>query len=48
VYRVSFIASDGRGCESAGSVVIDVPADIINGTDSAVDDGQSYDATAIN
>ncbi|MEW6574608.1 MAG: VWA domain-containing protein [Bacillota bacterium] len=44
VYRISFIASDGRGGESSASVLVGVPHD--QGVNTVcVDDGQLYDST---
>jgi uncharacterized repeat protein (TIGR01451 family) len=47
VYEITFIASDGNGGEIEGSVKVCVPHDM-KGTCNCVDDGQMYDATAIN
>lgn len=47
VYKVSFIARDDRGGESECSVNVCVPHDQ-GGGDACVDDGQLFDATAIN
>jgi hypothetical protein len=46
VYVISFLASDGMGGVTAGSVAVKVPKKM--GTCEAVDSGQLYDATAIN
>ncbi|MFC1912313.1 hypothetical protein ACFLXG_04085 [Chloroflexota bacterium] len=45
VYVVSFIAEDGNGGVSEGSVAIGVPHDKSGKDCSAVDSGQDYDAT---
>jgi hypothetical protein len=47
VYEIGFIASDGKGAESEGSVQVRVPHDQ-SAPCEAIDDGQNYDATAIN
>ena len=43
---VHFLACDGRGGETEGSVSVYVPHDIRKGDIVCVDDGQLYDATA--
>jgi hypothetical protein len=48
VYVITFVASDGRGGETVGSVKVYVPHDRRGGTWHCVDDGQNYDATEIN
>jgi hypothetical protein len=48
VYVITFVASDGRGGETVGSVKVYVPHDRCGGTWHCVDDGQNYDATEIN
>ena len=48
VYVISFIASDGQGGESVGSVTVNVPHDQSAKECSAIDSGQIYDATEIN
>ena len=48
VYVISFTASDGRGGECEGSVIVKVPHDQSDKTCPAVDSGQNYDATGIN
>lgn len=49
VYEITFIASDGRGGESIGTVQVYVPHDKRWGIFSPViDDGQIYDATTLN
>ena len=45
VYVIHFLASDGRGGETTGSVTVCVPHDIRKGEVIRVDDGQIYDAT---
>lgn len=47
VYEITFVASDGKGGETEGSVTVCVPHD---GHDACtcIDDGQNYDATQIN
>ncbi|MDJ0765720.1 MAG: hypothetical protein QNJ97_22240 [Myxococcota bacterium] len=47
VYQVLFSAQDTGGAECSGSVTICVPHDQGGGND-CIDDGQRYDATAIN
>ena len=47
VYEISFVASDGNGGETAGSVIVEVPHDKKDCGES-IDDGQNYDATEIN
>jgi len=48
VYEINFIATDGKGGESEGSVLINVPHDQKGKDCTCVDDGQIYDATEIN
>jgi len=48
VYVVNFIAEDGNGGVSEGSVIIGVPHDKSGKACSAVDSGQDYDATQSN
>jgi len=48
VYMITFTASDGRGGECSGSVMVKVPHDQSTGDCSAIDSGQNYDATQIN
>ena len=53
VYEISFIASDGKGGECEGTVLVNVPHDQRPSRRSptpcaAIDDGQIYDATQIN
>jgi hypothetical protein len=48
VYVITFVASDGRGGETVGSVKVYVPHDRRGGTWHCIDDGQNYDATEIN
>jgi hypothetical protein len=52
VYRITFIASDGKGGETEGNVFVIVPHDRRQDCEcidvNAIDDGQKYDATAIN
>jgi hypothetical protein len=51
VYVITFIASDGRGGETEGSVAVGVPHDQASkksGDCPAIDSGQNYDATEIN
>jgi hypothetical protein len=52
VYAVTFTADDGLpNGESSGTVYVEVPHDQRNkhkGACDAIDDGQNYDATAIN
>ncbi|HKP10657.1 MAG TPA: hypothetical protein VJZ91_01055, partial [Blastocatellia bacterium] len=43
VYTVAFIASDGRGASSRGSVKVCVPH---NNGGRCTDDGRAYDATS--
>ncbi len=47
VYEITFVASDGIA-ETEGSVTVCVPHDRRKGTCECIDDGQIYDATAIN
>jgi hypothetical protein len=47
VYEITFVASDGKGGETEGSVFIKVPHDQ-SGDCESIDDGQNYDATEIN
>lgn len=48
VYMITFTASDGRGGECEGSVMVKVPHDQSSEDCTAVDSGQDYDATQIN
>lgn len=48
VYEITFVASDGNGGETEGTVKVCVPHDVRKGTCIAIDDGQIYDATTIN
>ena len=48
VYVVHFLAGDGRGEETTGSVTVYVPHDVRKGEFICVDDGQLYDATGLN
>lgn len=48
VYEICFIASDGKGGESEGSVLVNVPHDQKGKDCTCIDDGQKYDATQIN
>jgi hypothetical protein len=48
VYEITFVASDGRGGETVGSVKVYVPHDRHECTWYCVDDGQNYDATVVN
>lgn len=45
VYEITFLASDGRGGESIGTVKVYVPHDVRKGEIICFDDGQFYDAT---
>jgi hypothetical protein len=45
IYEITFIATDGNGGESQGSVKVSVPESVKS---IAIDDGQVYDATQIN
>ena len=47
-YEISFIASDGMGGESEGSVFVCVPHDESGENCECIDDGQNYDATEMN
>ena len=47
VYEITFVASDGIA-ETEGSVTVCVPHDRRKGTCDCIDDGQNYDATAVN
>jgi len=47
VYEISFVASDGNGGETLGSVIVEVPHDKKD-CGVSIDDGQYYDATGIN
>jgi hypothetical protein len=47
VYMITFVASDGKGGETEGSVIVKVPHDQ-KGDCVSIDDGQIYDATGIN
>jgi hypothetical protein len=46
VYLITFMASDGRGGESIGSVKVFVPLNQGKNGKICIDDGQNYDATA--
>ena len=48
VYMIRFTASDGRGGECEGSVMVKVPHDQLSEDCTAIDSGQDYDATQIN
>ena len=48
VYMIYFTASDGRGGECEGSVMVKVPHDQLSEDCTAIDSGQDYDATQIN
>jgi len=48
VYEITFVASDGRGGETVGTVRVYVPHDVKKGEYTCIDDGQIYDATEIN
>jgi hypothetical protein len=49
VYEITFVASDGKGGETEGSVTVCVPHDYRGKcTCGNIDDGQIYDATQIN
>lgn len=48
VYVIHFTASDGRGGECEGSVIVKVPHDQSVEDCPAIDSGQNYDATEIN
>jgi hypothetical protein len=48
VYEITFVASDGRGGESTGSVRVYVPHENGKRGSICIDDGQHYDATGIN
>jgi len=48
VYVIQFTASDGRGGECEGSVMVKVPHDQSAEECLAIDSGQDYDATEIN
>jgi hypothetical protein len=48
VYVIYFTASDGRGGECEGSVIVKVPHDQSDKACPAIDSGQNYDATGIN
>jgi hypothetical protein len=48
VYEITFVARDGRGGETEGTVEVKVPHDQSDKTCPAVDSGQDYDATDIN
>lgn len=48
VYMIWFTASDGRGGECEGSVMVKVPHDQSSEDCAAIDSGQDYDATQIN
>jgi len=48
VYEITFVASDGRGGETVGSVKVCVSPNRKAKTCDCVDDGQNYDATEVN
>jgi len=48
VYEITFVASDGRGGETVGTVRVCVPHDVKKDEFSCIDDGQIYDATEVN
>jgi len=48
VYVITFVASDGRGGETTGTVTVCVPHDNRHWGPICIDDGQYYDATEIN
>ena len=48
VYMIWFTASDGRGGECEGSVMVKVPHDQSSEDCTAIDSGQDYDATQMN
>jgi hypothetical protein len=48
VYVITFVASDGRGGETTGTVSVYVPHDNRKSGPVCIDDGQDYDATGIN
>jgi len=48
VYMIHFTASDGRGGECEGSVMVKVPHDQSSEDCTTIDSGQDYDATQIN
>jgi len=45
VYEIIFVATDGQGGESEGSVTVCAPRDRSKDNCECVDDGQDYDAT---
>lgn len=47
VYEITFVASDGRGGETVGTVKVYVPQNVKKDEYSCIDDGQIYDATEI-
>jgi hypothetical protein len=48
VYVIHFMASDDRGGECEGSIIVNVPHDQSDKSCPAVDSGQNYDATQLN
>ena len=48
VYEITFVASDGRGGETVGTVRMCVPRDFKKSELICIDDGQIYDATETN
>jgi len=48
VYVITFVASDGRGGETTGTVSVYVPHDNRRWGPVCIDDGQNYDATGMN
>jgi hypothetical protein len=48
VYVITFVAKDGRGGETIGSVAVFVPLNQGKNKYDVIDDGQYYDATKIN
>jgi hypothetical protein len=45
IYQISFVADDGKGGITAGSVLVGVPKSVAKKGCNAIDDGQKYDAT---
>jgi hypothetical protein len=50
VYEITFVASDGNGGETEGSITVCVPHELQGKCDCSevIDDGQIYDATQVN
>jgi hypothetical protein len=48
VYQITFLATDGKGGETPGTVNVYVPHNMKGGGYTCTDDGQLYDATTIN